>query len=82
MGVSACLKSFSSPFAVCLMHVFCMFVTDIDECALAAVTGLQACHGDAECRNTPGAFTCSCPAGYVMALNGQSCVGEVIGVWL
>ncbi|KAF3834878.1 hypothetical protein F7725_027436 [Dissostichus mawsoni] len=47
---------------------------DIDECALAAVTGLQACHGDAECRNTPGAFTCSCPAGYVMALNGQSCV--------
>ncbi|KAI4829144.1 hypothetical protein KUCAC02_023205 [Chaenocephalus aceratus] len=47
---------------------------DIDECALAAVTGLQACHGDAECRNTPGAFTCSCPAGYVMALNGRSCV--------
>lgn len=49
---------------------------DIDECALAAVTGLQACHGNAKCRNSPGSFTCSCPSGYVMALNGQSCVGE------
>lgn len=56
------------------MHA-CAF-TDIDECALAAVTGLQACQGDAECKNTPGSFTCSCPSGYVMALHGQSCVGE------
>lgn len=53
-----------------------MGFTDIDECALAAVTGLQACQGDAECKNSPGSFSCSCPLGYVMALNGQSCVGE------
>ena len=53
-----------------------MGFTDIDECTLAAVTGLQACQGDAECKNIPGSFTCSCPVGYVMALNGQSCVGE------
>ena len=52
------------------------FQLDIDECTLAAVTGLQACQGVAECRNSPGSFTCSCPAGYVMALNKRGCVGE------
>lgn len=57
-------------------HVPLCFSPDIDECALAAVTGLQACQANAECRNSPGSFTCSCPAGYVMALDGQGCVGE------
>lgn len=57
-------------------HVPLCFSPDIDECALAAVTGLQACQANAECRNSPGSFTCSCPAGYVMALHGQGCVGE------
>lgn len=54
-----------------------MDFTDIDECALAAVTGLLACPDGAECKNMPGSFTCSCPVGYVKALNGQSCVGRV-----
>lgn len=52
------------------------FFTDIDECTLARVTGLQACHGDTECRNSHGSFICSCPSGYILAVNGQSCVGE------
>lgn len=69
-----------------LMHVRPFDFTDIDECALAAVTGLQACQGEADCNNTPGSFTCSCPAGYVFALNGQSCVGESVvidyGMWI
>ncbi|CDQ69890.1 unnamed protein product [Oncorhynchus mykiss] len=47
---------------------------DIDECALAEVTGLQVCGSGADCRNTPGSFSCSCPIGYVMALDGHSCV--------
>ncbi|KAK6314419.1 hypothetical protein J4Q44_G00158780 [Coregonus suidteri] len=47
---------------------------DIDECALAEVTGLQACGSGADCRNSPGSFSCSCPVGYVMALDGHSCV--------
>ncbi|MEQ2261746.1 hypothetical protein XENORESO_015105 [Xenotaenia resolanae] len=47
---------------------------DIDECALAAVTGLQGCQKGSECKNTLGSFTCSCPVGYVSALNGQGCV--------
>ena len=59
-----------------IIYVCILGFTDVDECALAEVTGLQACRGNAECRNSPGSFTCSCPSGYVMALNGESCVGE------
>ncbi|KAI7799609.1 putative fibrillin-2 [Triplophysa rosa] len=47
---------------------------DIDECVLAAVTGLRACGRRAECTNTPGSFICSCPLGYVLALDGHNCV--------
>lgn len=59
-----------------MLYMSLMCFIDIDECALAAVTGLQACQGDAVCTNTPGSFSCSCPVGYVMAVNGQSCVGK------
>lgn len=55
---------------------FVFLNADIDECSLAAVSGLQACQGDVLCINSPGSFTCSCPTGYIMAQNGQSCVGE------
>lgn len=55
-----------------------LFRLDVDECSLAAATGLQACREDALCRNTPGSFTCSCPTGYIMAQNGHSCAGEVL----
>lgn len=56
-------------------HVF-ILNADIDECSLAAVSGLQACWGDALCTNSPGSFTCSCPIGYIMAQNGQNCIGK------
>ncbi|KAK1805472.1 hypothetical protein P4O66_019772, partial [Electrophorus voltai] len=47
---------------------------DIDECSLAAITGLQACGKGAECKNSPGSFSCHCPTGFVLALNGRDCV--------
>jgi Calcium-binding EGF domain len=34
---------------------------DVDECAL----GLHECHPAATCRNTPGAYECACPQGFV-----------------
>lgn len=69
-------------FSMIIIYVFLMGLADVDECALAAVTGLQACQGEAECKNTPGSFTCSCHEGYVMATNGRGCVGEVnVEVW-
>ncbi len=59
-------------------------VVDVDECVFAAVTGLQACGSGAVCTNTPGSFTCSCPAGFVLALHGHDCVGAfgVCGIHL
>ena len=54
----------------------CVCVADVDECALAVITGLQACGHEAQCTNSPGSFSCTCATGYVMALNGKSCVGE------
>lgn len=33
---------------------------DIDECA----TGTASCDSNATCANTPGAYTCTCEAGY------------------
>lgn len=49
---------------------------DVDECAVAAVTGLRACNDNAACTNTLGSFGCSCPVGYVMAQNEQNCEGK------
>lgn len=51
-------------------------MADIDECALAAVTGLQACQPSEECRNSPGSFSCSCPEGYAAPSHGRGCEGE------
>lgn len=73
---------FQKFFSMIIIYMFLMGLADVDECALAAVTGLQACQGEAECKNTPGSFTCSCHEGYVMATNGRGCVGEVnVEVW-
>ncbi len=72
-------KPFSAGFmslnTVLVCVCVCVCVVDVDECVLAAVTGLQACGSGAVCTNTPGSFTCSCPAGFVLALDGHNCVG-------
>lgn len=60
----------------CLSALFFVNFVDIDECALAAVTGLQACQAGEDCINTSGSFTCSCPIGYVKALTGKGCLGK------
>lgn len=57
-----------------------MFVIDIDECALASVTGLQACGKGAICKNSPGSFSCYCPTGFVLAIDGHNCIGEFIAL--
>lgn len=66
-------------FLLCRSYVSPLSFTDfvdIDECALAAVTSLQACQAGEDCINTSGSFTCSCPTGYEKALTGKGCLGK------
>lgn len=50
---------------------FC-FLSDIDECALPS--GGHAC--SYSCTNVPGTYYCTCPpTGYILAPNGQTCLG-------
>ena len=37
---------------------------DIDECGVAASSGVPLCHHGATCSNTPGSFSCNCVPGY------------------
>lgn len=49
----------------------CLF-TDVDECAL----GLDDCHPDAICQNTPKLYKCTCKVGYTG--EGKKCEGKVM----
>lgn len=49
----------------------CLF-TDVDECAL----GLDDCHPDAICQNTPKLYKCMCKVGYTG--EGKKCEGKVM----
>ena len=40
-----------------------LFLTDIDECLLRAMDGIQLCSNQMVCINTEGSFTCRCPSG-------------------
>ena len=42
---------------------------DVDECSID-----NECHGNAQCRNTDGSYTCSCLDGY--AGDGRNCTGR------
>lgn len=53
--------AFSLPTPACV---------DIDECASSDA---NKCVDNAHCQNTPGAYTCSCPAGYLLAEDGFTC---------
>ena len=44
--------------------------TDVDECAL----GLDDCHNNSQCVNTPGSFTCVCGNGFTG--NYPNCCGK------
>ena len=52
-----------------LIYYFIVVVPDIDECDL----GLDVCHPNATCHNTPGAYNCTCNTGF--AGDGFTCTG-------
>ena len=43
---------------------------DIDEC--------QNSPCESNCTNTVGSFTCSCPAMYIVASDGLTCIGKIL----
>ena len=53
------------------MHENCMFISDVDECAM----NIDTCDSNATCTDTDGNFTCACSAGFM----GDGQVGNCIG---
>ena len=58
-----------------ILFLLCVYILikliDIDECT----DGTHACYSDDHCTNTPGSYVCSCPQGYKIGLDGQTCNG-------
>lgn len=52
--------------------MLCSFA-DVDECA----QGLDDCHTNAMCQNTPSSYKCSCKPGYQG--EGTQCEGKCLG---
>ena len=53
------------------LHTHTGVFTDEDECALMT----HDCSGVAACVNTVGSFYCSCPPGYTISPEGNTCLG-------
>lgn len=50
----------------------CVFVSDIDECAIDR----SLCQPYGSCENRPGSYVCVCNHGYALAEDKHSCEGE------
>ena len=48
-----------------------LFCADVNECEIDI---LHNCHGDAQCTNTEGSYTCFCSPGYTG--DGKHCTGR------
>lgn len=54
-----------------LLMFFCLYIPDMDECALSP----KPCNF--LCKNTEGSYLCSCPRGYSLQPDGKTCKGRL-----
>ena len=54
------------------MHCSLFLTSDINECE----DDLSLCRGGT-CRNLPGSYSCECPEGLELSLDGRSCIGKL-----
>ena len=60
-------------YIVCDVHVSLLTMNaDIDEC----LEGVHNCFSSDNCVNSNGSFSCTCPAGYTLDMDGYSCTGH------
>ena len=57
------------------IYLFVYFYPDLDECQAFP----NSCHLNAECRNTPGSYSCHCRPGYQG--DGLNCTCEFSILW-
>ena len=72
-GIHCNGKKISFPLRFYSHHIslyHTLITPDIDECALSQ----HNCHSNAQCRNTPGSFTCFCRQGF--SGDGTQCSGK------
>jgi len=73
-GRTVYIEFYSDSSSVAEGFQFRLFITDVDECALASTND---CSVNADCINTVGSFICTCKSGY--AGDGKTCT--VAGNW-
>ena len=60
---------------ICCTLIF--LYPDINECE----DDMSLCRGGT-CRNLPGEYVCECPEGLELSLDGRSCIGKIIFIFM
>ena len=72
-GVHTLSQEINGNTHIILICTHNIIIIDEDECSLMT----HNCSGVAECVNTFGSFCCSCPSGYTLSLEGNTCLGKL-----
>ena len=63
-----------------IYNIWYLISSDIDEC-LADTSNCNP-SGIALCHNEPGGYTCSCPGGWILLMDGFTCLGNTHKIYI